>query len=491
MWHYTKSIMKVWKNLTKFVTMKRILLNSLIIKSILSIYLIGTLSSCANIVPPSGGPRDSIPPYRIKANPVDSSLSVQPKEILIQFNEFINTSNLQENVVVSPSMKNIPLIESVLDKIRIRIKDTLLNNTTYSIQFGNAIRDVNEGNIAQDFTYVFSTGNYLDSGKMQGTALLAETGKVDSSLIVVLQPSDNDTAIFKNRPLYYSKINGKGKFVFNYLPYKKFNVFVLPNDYTKKYDDSTKYFAFLDSPVQISNNKDSIHLFVFQAFQKTEKKKLVNAKALKRNTPSLLYTKSLEGKEQDLLHPLVLSFEAMVHLNDSFPIILADTLNQPIKGFAINSNKLDPHKIEVQYNWPSDAKFHLIIPQRSIKDSLENTLVKNDTLVFFTKPKTAYGTCEIKINGYENFKNPILLLTQDDKIKFSFPLQSETLKIAQLPPGDYQLKILEDDNKNGKWDTGNYGYGKVNKQPEKVWLLQQKLNIRADWDNELNITINK
>jgi hypothetical protein len=97
----------------------------------------------------------------------------------------------------------------------------------------------------------------------------------------------------------------------------------------------------------------------------------------------------------------------------------------------------------------------------------------------------------MRINGYDQFKNPILLLTQEDKIKFSFPITKNVLNIAQLPPGDFQLKVLEDENNNGKWDTGKFGYGNQNKQPEKVWMLPNKLNIRADWDNELNITINK
>lgn len=462
-----------------------------IISAFLFIYLASFAVSCANIVPPSGGPRDSIPPYRVKANPTDSAIGVQPKEILIEFNEYINTSNLQDQVVVSPSLKNNPLIESILNKIRIRIKDTLQANTTYSIQFGNAIRDVNEGNIAQNYTYVFSTGNQLDSGKIQGTAVIAETGKIDSTLIVILQPINNDTAIFKNRPVYYSKINGKGKFSFNYLPNNDFNIFVLPNDYTKRYDDSTKVFAFLDKPVSVSNAKDSVHLFAFQAFQKTEKKKAVNTKALKRNTPSLRYSKNLDGKEQDLLHSLVLEFETPIHLNDSFPIILADTLNNAVKGFSIKVDTVLGNKVEVNYPWTSNAHFHLLLPQNGIKDSLNNTLIKNDTLVFSTKLKTAYGSCVIKINGFEQYNNPILLLTQDDKIKFSFPINQPTLTIAQLPPGDFQLKILEDTNKNGKWDTGKYGFGQSNKQPEKVWNLPQKLNIRADWDNELNITINK
>ena len=487
-----KSQARIWKNLIKFAIMiKRLTGASLLIKTILALYLAPSMISCANIVPPSGGPRDSLPPYRVLSNPKDSAINVQPKEILIGFNEYITTTNLQENVVVSPSMKINPLIESNLNKLRIRIKDTLLSNTTYSIQFGTAIRDVNEGNIAQNYTYVFSTGNQIDTGSIQGTAVIAETGKVDSTLIVVLQPTNNDTAIFKNRPPYYTKINGKGKFAFKYLPTAEFNVFVLPNDYTKKYDDSTKLFAFLDNPVKVSTVKDSIHLFAFQAFQKVEKKKAANNKQLKRNTPSLKYTKSLEGKEQDLLHPVQLFFETPIHLNDSFPILLTDTLNNISKGFKVTLDSITSNKIEVNYPWPSNTKFHLIIPQNAVKDSLDNTLVKSDTIAFITKPINAYGACNIKVNGFEKYLNPILLLTQDDKLKFSFSINKSNFDIAKLPPGEYQIKILEDGNNNGKWDTGKFGFGKGKQQPERVWIIPNKLNIRADWENELFITINK
>jgi hypothetical protein len=74
---------------------------------------------------------------------------------------------------------------------------------------------------------------------------------------------------------------------------------------------------------------------------------------------------------------------------------------------------------------------------------------------------------------------------------FKFPITQHLLNIAQLPPGDYQLKILVDDNNNGKWDSGSFGFGNPNKQPEKVLNIQTKLNIKADWDNEINISLNK
>jgi len=473
--------------------MKRYSWAAFFLNTLAAVYLVLSLVACANIVPPSGGPRDSIPPYRIMAKPKDSATNVQPKEIGIVFNEYITTTSLQENIVVSPTLKNNPLVESKLNNLRIRINDSLTPNTTYRIQFGTAIRDVNEGNIAQNFSYVFSTGNHIDSGRLQGTVYLAETGKVDSTLIVVLHPSNNDTAIFKNRPLYYTKINGKGKFAFDYLPQVAFNVFVVPNDYAKKYDDSTKLFAFSNEAVTASRTNDSIRLYAFQAFQRIEKKKAVggNNKPVKRNTASLKYSKNLDGSEQDLLHPLHLIFENPILLNDSFPIVLADTFNKPLENFSVHKDSIAKNIVVIDYPWQALTKLHLIVPKNAIKDTLNNTLIKSDTVAFITKPLSAYGSCTLRINGYEQFKNPILLLTQDDKIRFSYPIKQNLLNIAQLPAGDFQLKILEDSNNNGNWDTGKYGFGFSNQQPEIIKLLPNKLNIRADWENELNIVINK
>ena len=462
-------------------------------KMALAIYLIQSLVACANIVPPSGGPRDSLPPYRIVAKPKDSSLNVNPKEITIGFNEYINTVSLQENIIIGPSLKNIPLVESKLSTVRIRINDTLLPNTTYRIQFGNAIRDVNEGNIAQNFSYVFSTGNHIDSSRIQGTVKLAETDRVDSTLIVVLHPVGKDSAIFKNKPLYYAKIDGKGRFGFDFLPNQPFSIYVLPNDYGKRYDDSTKLFAFNEIPVIANNSKDSIPLFAFQAFQKIEKKKIAatNNKNIKRNSPSLKYGKSLDGNAQDLLNPLHLVFETPIHLNDSFPIVLSDTNYKSIEEYSVYVDSASPNTLVINNEWTSDTKYKLVIPQNAIKDTLNNRLVKTDTLSFLSKPNKAYGSCVIRLSGLEIYTKPILLLTQDDKIKFSFPISKNLLNIPQLPPGDFQLKLLQDVNNNGKWDTGKFGFGHKNKQPEKVIALPNKLTIRADWDNELNLTINK
>jgi hypothetical protein len=447
------------------------------------------MGGCANIVPPSGGPRDSIPPYAVYAKPKDSSTNIAPKEILISFNEYITTNALQEQLIVSPNIKNNPLIDQRLNMLRVRLSDSLNTNTTYSFQFGNALRDVNEGNIAQNYTYVFSTGSHIDTGKLYGKVQLAETGLVDSTLIAVLHPVENDSAIYKDKPNYYTRINGQGIFVFKFLPSEDFNIYIVPNDYNKRYDDSTKLFAFLNSSVNPLQTKDSIQLYAFEASPKKEKKlaTIAGAKNTKKQSPVLKYSINLEGIEKDILSPLTLNFETPVRLNDSFTIGITDTNLVKQEGLTALVNAQNKQQVEIRFPWEANTDYKLVLPQKSILDTLSNFLVKADTIRFKTKPESSYGSAIIRINGFQQFEHPVLLLIQDQIVKFSYPITQNLLRIDLLPPGDYQLKLLTDANQNGRWDTGKFIGKKL--QPELVRNLKLILNIRANWDNEMNLIL--
>ena len=469
--------------MTRFKLIPAILLICLTAMAIIQI------GGCANIVPPSGGPRDSIPPYAVYAKPKDSSTNIAPKEILISFNEYITTNAIQEQLIVSPNIKNNPLVDQRLNMVRIRLSDSLNANTTYSLQFGNALRDVNEGNIAQNFTYVFSTGDYIDTGKLYGKVQIAETGLVDSSLIAVLHPIDNDSAIFKDKPAYYTRINGQGIFEFNFLPSKDFNIYILPNDYNKRYDDSTKLFAFLNNTVHPTKTNDSIQLYAFEASPKKEKKSASNSsvKNAKKQAPVLKYSSNLEGNEKDILSSLTLNFETPIRLNDSFKIGITDTNLIKLETAQVMVNKQNKQQVEIEFPWEANTDYKLVLPQKSIQDSLSNFLVKADTIRFKTKPESSYGTAILRVNGFQQFEQPVLLLIQDQKVKFSYPITQNLLRIPLLPPGDYQLKLLMDANQNGRWDTGKFMGKKL--QPELVRNLNLILNIRANWDNEMNLIL--
>ena len=149
---------------------------------LISIYLTG----CANIIPPGGGPKDSLPPKLLVALPKDSATNVRTKNFLLSFDEYVTLQGIQENLIVSPTVKNTPIIDYKLKNVTIKFKDSLEENTTYVLDFGKAVVDVNESNIAKGFRYIFSTGNNIDNGNYGGQVIVAATGKVDSTLIVVL-----------------------------------------------------------------------------------------------------------------------------------------------------------------------------------------------------------------------------------------------------------------------------------------------------------------
>jgi hypothetical protein len=138
------------------------------------------ITGCANIVPPTGGPRDSLPPVLVKADPSENALHVSPKKIILNFDEYLDLKEIRNNLIVSPVPKIMPTVTSHLRTITIEIRDTLQPNTTYALNFGRAVTDVNEGNILKNFTYVFSTGNYIDSLRYSGRVIMAYTGKPDS-----------------------------------------------------------------------------------------------------------------------------------------------------------------------------------------------------------------------------------------------------------------------------------------------------------------------
>src|SRR5690348_7079612 len=102
---------------------------------------------CANIIPPAGGPRDSLPPVLLKVSPPDPTRQFNEKKIVFTFNEYVELQNPFENLVVSPLSKTTPSMDYRLNTVTVKLKDTLEANTTYHLDFGDAVKDFNEGNV--------------------------------------------------------------------------------------------------------------------------------------------------------------------------------------------------------------------------------------------------------------------------------------------------------------------------------------------------------
>jgi hypothetical protein len=439
-------------------------------------------TGCGQIGMPTGGAKDSIAPRLVSASPKLKSTHVTGNKITLTFNEYVDLKEPQTNVLISPLPKKQPSIEFKLRTVTVKLKDTLLPNTTYSINFGNAIVDNNEGNPLKDFVYVFSTGNQIDSFMLMGKVMIAETGKVDSTLIAMLYRKTDDSAVQKRKPDYVAKMSGDGSFTFVNLPAGSFNVYALKDgDGGKTYNSKKEIFAFADAAVTVSEKTEPVVLYASALEKESSNIKTVKRVLAKR----LLYTSSTGLQSQDLLTPFELTFNNPLKKFESAKLILRDTNYKPIPATAwtIDSTRT---KITLTAKWQQAAQYRLIMDTTALSDSANNRLNKIDTIRFTVKEQSDYGNVVLRFSNLDVSKHPVLQLVQGDEIKNSYPLNTLEWSNKFVNPGEYEIRILFDDNNNGKWDPGNYA---KKLQPEKAITLKDKLAIKADWDNERDIKL--
>lgn len=444
--------------------------------------LAGINSGCAQIGAPTGGPRDSIAPVLVRVNPELRAINFSGNRITFQFDEYVEVNEAQKNVLVSPLQKNNPSINYNLRTVSVRLRDTLLPNTTYSINFGNAIRDVNEGNIYRDFTYVFSTGNNIDSAFISGRVLLAETGLPDSTLSVALYKNLHDSAVKTLRPDYIARLDGRGNFRFSYLPAGQFKLYALKDaDGNKYYSNKTEFFAFLDAPVNAGNTADSNMLYAYTQEKQRDGK---IAPILKKAADKTLKLSADLTGPQDLLKPLVLNFNNPLRKFDTALVKLTDTNNVIIPAVV----KLDSTSKKVSYDvkWVAGEQYRLIVPREAIEDSTGNQLARTDTLKFSAKTEADYARIILRFKNLNMAHNPVLQFVQGEEIKMSYKLTGNEWSNKMFAPGEYNIRILNDLNNDGVWTPGDYD---KKRQPETAITLPQKLSLRANWDNERDIQL--
>ena len=454
------------------------------------------MPGCANIAAPTGGFRDTIPPVLVEAVPKDSFENFKDKKIVFTFNEYVELKEIQENLLVSPTPKINPLIESKLRTVTVRIKDTLEPNTTYSINFGNSIRDINEGNIIKNFTYIFSTGNHIDNYELSGNVMLAENGKVDSTIIVLLHRKQDDSAVAKEKPRYIAKLDGKGNFHFRFLPAGTFSLYALKDEGgSRMYMSPKQLFGFADKPVVIGPENEPQSLLVYL------EKDTSKPKAPGTRLPGALKEKD-KGKEQDkplhfqtnllngtldLLGDFKMEFTIPLKLFDTTKISFNNDQLKPIAGASFTKDSTSKI-ITLKYRWVPATNYKIIIQKDAFVDTSGKAIQKPDTIYFKTKANEDYGSLRMRFRNLDFSKHPVLQFVQSDKVVFSYVFQSRPDFFYKLfVPGDYDLRLLLDANQNGIWDTGEF-FGK-HLQPEKVIAIPKKLKVKGNWDNELEIEL--
>ncbi len=380
-----------------------------------------------------------------------------------------------------------------LNTVTVRLKDGLQPNTTYQLNFGNAIKDYNEGNILKNFRYIFSTGPYIDSLELRGKVVLAENGKVDSTLIVMLHIHGNDSAIVKEKPRYIAKLDGQGNYVFKNLPPVTFYLYAIKDEgNTKTYNSDKQMLAFANGPVTLSGKNKADTLYAFQPKQP--------AKAPTISTPGignkklggaadrrLKYTTNLVNGQQDLLSSFNMTFEQpLKELNTGLVRLTMDSTFTPVTNYALVRDSTNK-KLTLTQNWKENTVYHLIMDREFATDTSGRKLLKTDTLHFLTRKTSDYGALKLRFRNLDLSRNPVLLFVLNENIYKSVPLQSAEFSQPLFLPGDYELRILYDENKNGVWDTGEF-FGK-HKQPERVEPVQRRILVKAGLPNEIDVQL--
>jgi hypothetical protein len=531
------------------------------------------LYSCASQSPLGGGLKDETPPKLVKAIPDENSKNVRPKEIEFVFDEFIQLKSLQQKILISPPFNHPPDVKLKSKSFTLIFNDTLLPNTTYSLYFGDAIVDLNENNPLKDYTYVFSTGNVIDSLCVNGYVFDALTQKADMSMLVSLYSDTTDSVPFLKNPTYVTRTSTDGKFSFKHVKQGNYKmVAILDKNNNYRFDAGTEKVAFKEKILTVESNKDSLILYsflehrnpqyvkkinrplpykaeiIFNSEFDTKKPTLIssNAKVLQTlyslnsdtitlffadsttylndtimatltypkqdsllNTYSinkeikLVYTPPLKKAEPvskisfttaikketafDKVHPLWLKFSEPVLLSDSsFRLfqMQKDSSYAPVLS-SVQNDSVDAQKYYLNANIQDGNKYRLILNANHIKSYYAHT-IKGDTLSFGTLQTEDYAALLLKLNLPDSNQTYIFELMNekgDAVIRRWIQHQSGALKLERILPGKYSLRCFNDKNNNSIWDTGFYI---LKMQPEKIYIYPQIIQLRANWDLEVN-----
>ena len=212
---------------------------------------------CANIAPPTGGPRDTIPPEVVSSNPPNYSTRFTGTEIQITFDEFIELRGINQQFIITPPQRERPDFRARGRNLSIDLKNEPIPNTTYTLNFGEAIVDLNEGNPLSNYEFVFSTGDKIDSLGYSGMVLNAADNSPVKGAIVMLYDELNDSVPYRKIPLYATRTGEDGSFYMNNLRSDTFLVFAITdvnNNYL--YDrPGEEAIAFLDDHLYLTPDK--------------------------------------------------------------------------------------------------------------------------------------------------------------------------------------------------------------------------------------------
>ncbi len=304
------------------------------------ILILFILADCAKIGYPEGGPKDEDPPRVLSSKPENYSVEFDRDRIEITFDEFIQLKNINQELVISPPLEGRPLIRMRGKTLLIDLNNELHENTTYTLNFGQGIADNNEGNLLENYEFVLSTGNYLDSLSVAGRLLNAYDLKPsEEPVMVMLHENIYDSVLYLEIPTYIGKTRENGTFAVNNVKADTFLIVALKdanNNFI--YDIPDEPIAFFDTLLILSPDLfDSLPKGTYTEVDSLQDEVLPDT--IEVLTDSLSQADSL----QSILHPYSFVVDLFLFQEDNVPQYLSDfkrldrrmirfIFNRPLRG---------------------------------------------------------------------------------------------------------------------------------------------------------------
>lgn len=511
--------------------------------------------SCALIVAPTGGPKDTTPPKVEKEYPANKTTSFNDTKISIRFDEYIQLKDADEQIVISPPMEQKPEFEISGKSLNIKFKSPLKTSTTYTINFGNSITDNHEGTVLGNYSYVFSTGPSIDTLNIKGAVYYSFNNKPEKGLSICLYPVDSfsDSTIYKKRPYYFTKTNEAGQFAINNLPAETFKLVVFKDDNKNLKYDKNELIGFYPTNVIPSDTLTLSNIFYFKpdaypinylldtfsretgAFTFVVHKP--NKQVIKPAVNVPYYTWYKEGKEHIdtillyssawksdsvlfdistetlpvLIKPRktnrISKFEIQVkkevELNDSVLI----TFNHPYSTFISDTSRIrlkeDSVIVRPVFIEASDKeKLKLFYPwKEKVKYSLEfkDSAITDIYGQYSKRSKTSWTAKGIK--DYSTLALSFVYPNDKEQYIIQLSNEGETKLLKELVltgSATYNLEyilpgkyIIKIIRDSNKNGKWDNGDYQSKTQPEKVFYYTEVLTLRAYWDLEQTIDLKK
>ena len=386
------------------------------------------ISACAKMSTPSGGKKDSTPPVVIKSVPVNRAKNFKGRKLEITFDEYIALDNINDKFMISPPMKKKPKVFTRGKNVITEFEEELKDSTTYTLYFQDAIKDLNEGNKIQNYQFVFSTGPVIDSLSVTGNVYNSLDLEVPEMVQVLMYRELADSAVEKHIPDYISKLDKGGYFRINNVSPGKYRLYALKDvDNSKNYNLREEEFAFMDSTIEVTTEKNFIPVVKDTATLKQDVKKAAE---------SLVKDKSTIKKEEKKVAEIPA-------LKGEYQLILFAALKK--NHYLTSSTRKIMYQLIYTLSLPPDSmKFEFSIPGTADSSYLLERSRKNDTLKVWLSDSSLYSMPQITsivkypltdTMGMEGYK------TDTIKMRYITPRVPKTGKV-KAPPFKVETNII-------------------------------------------------